>query len=211
MKRRTKRDILIFVGIVAVIGGIAFANAQLRRGNLAEQYERLRARLEAGRLEEGLNLLPWKLVRKTRGSLRKGGTYAEELLAYDSQPVHMIGFMVPLEKFRDVSKFLMLPIPIECYFCAMPPTRDILFVELREGETAQIYAEPVLILGDFVVHEGPEQKFFYSLRNATIEAAEDGGELTKRRLQLQHMIPNHEPDPDMLLEPYVEDDPETTD
>ncbi len=206
MKRRTRRDIGIFLGVIALIGGVAFANAQFRRGNLAEQYERLREGLEAGHLQEGMNLLPWKLVRKTKGTLHRGGTYAADLFDYNNQPVHMIGFMVPQETFIDVTDFMMLPIPIECYFCAMPPSRDVLYVQLQEGETAQIYSEPVLILGTFKIHEGPEQKYFYSLEDATIKAAEDDGELTRRRLKLQHMLPVHDRDPDLMLEGYNPDD-----
>ena len=206
MKRRTKRDMTILGVVVLLIGGLAFANGQLRRGNLAEQYERLREGLEAGRLGEGYNILPWKTVRTTKGSLRKGGTYTEALRAYDGQPVHIIGFMVPQEEFIDVSDFMLLPIPIECYFCSMPPSRDVLYVNLREGETAQIFTEPVLILGNFTINEGPDQSYFYSLEEATIEAAEDGGELTRRRMELQHMLPVHEKDPSMLLDGYSADD-----
>lgn len=206
MKKRTKRDIGLFLGVIALIGGVALANTQFRRGNLAEQYERLRAGLESGHLQEGMNLLPFSLLRKTRGSLNRGGTFAADLFDYNNQPAHMIGFMVPQETFIDVTDFMMLPIPIECYFCAMPPSRDVLYVQLQEGETAQIYDEPVLILGTFKIHEGPEQKYFYSLTDATIKAAEDGGELTRRRLKLQHMLPVHERDPELLLKPYNPDE-----
>ena len=206
MKKRTKRDIGIFFAFVALIGGVAFANAQFRRGDLAQKYERLREGLEAGHLQEGMNLLPWNLVRKTKGSLYRGGTFAAGLFDYNNQPTHMIGFMVPLETFIDVTEFMMLPIPIECYFCAMPPSRDVLYVQLEEGQAEQIYAEPVLVLGTFKIHEGPDQKYFYSLEDATIAAAEDAGELTRRRQKLQHMLPVHDRDPDLLLEPYNPDD-----
>lgn len=206
MKRRTKRDLGVLVGVMFLIGGVVFANTQLRRGNLAEKYEALRVSLESGHLEEGMNLLQWNVVRTTKGTLRGGGKYTEDLREYDAQPVHMIGFMVPLEEFRDVTQFLMLPIPIECYFCSMPPTRDVLFVQLQEGETAQIYSEPVLVLGNFTINQGPDQQFFYTLEDATIKAAEDSGELTRRKLELQHMLPNHERDPDMLLDPVYSDD-----
>ena len=206
MKRRTRRDITILMSVIALVGGLAFANTQFRRGNLAEQYERLREGLEAGRLGEGYNIIPWKTVRTTTGSLRKGGSYSDDLRAYDGEPVHIIGFMVPQETFIDVSDFMLLPIPIECYFCSMPPSRDVLYVQLQEGETAQIYTEPVLILGTFTLNEGPEQSYFYSLDDATIESAEDGGELTRRRMKLQHMLPVHERDPDMLLEGYSVED-----
>lgn len=213
MKRRTKRDIGIFLGVIVLIGGIAFANAQLRRSGLAEQFEALRQELEQKRMADGTDILRWNIVRTTRGSLRGGGTFSEELLQHDGQEVYMIGFMVPRDQFRDVTEFMMLPIPIECYFCSLPPSRDVLYVVLKEGETAQIYNEPVLIKGTFTVHQGEDVKFFYSLEDATFKAAEDGGELTKRRLKLQHMLPpeEHEKSEDALLPGYSVENPDQTD
>ena len=49
MRRRTKRDIGILIGVLAVIGAIAFVNSQLQRGSLARQMEQLRATLEEER------------------------------------------------------------------------------------------------------------------------------------------------------------------
>ena len=90
----------------------------------------------------------------------------------------------------------------------MPPSRDVLWVHLREGEKTDIKFEPVLIRGTFTVHEGPGVKFFYSLENATYEAAENGGALTNRRLKFQHMIGPHAPIKDSdLLPGYTEKDP----
>lgn len=211
MKRRTKRDITIFLAVIVVIGGVAFANSQLRRQGLADQYDKLRVRLEKARVEQGIDLLKWSTVRTTKGSLRDGGHFSDDLLQYDGKEVHMIGFMVPEEQFRNVTEFLMLPIPIECYFCAMPPTRDVLYVKLQEGETTQIYKEPVLMSGTFTVHQGQGVKFFYSLQNATFKAAEEGGSLTKRRLQLQHMVPGHTRDDSQLMPGYSEPDRNDTD
>lgn len=213
MKRRTKRDITIFIGIIALVGGIAFANSQLRRSGLAEQFEALRVELEQKRVAEGIDLLKWNVIRTTKGSLRGGGNFSEELLQYDGQEVYIIGFMVPREQFRDVTEFMMLPIPIECYFCSLPPSRDVLYVNLREDEVAQIYNEPVLIKGTFNIHQGENVKFFYTLENATFKAAEDGGELTKKRLKLQHMLPpeEHEQGDDALLPGYSVEDRDQTD
>lgn len=207
MKRRTKRDTTIFAAILAVIGGVVFANGQLGRQGLAQDFEKLRETLEQARLNSGIQLLRWTLVRTTKGSLQKGGKFTDELKAQNGKEVFMIGFMVPNETYRAVTEFLMLPIPIECYFCQMPPTRDVLFVKLREGQTADISPEPVLIRGTLALHEGPGVKFFYSLENATFEAAENGGSLTKKRIQFQHMVPNHTPvEGTDLIPGYTEND-----
>ena len=72
MRRRTKRDIGILIGVLAVIGAIAFVNSQLQRGSLARQMEQLRASLEQERAEQGLEVLPWSLMRQMKGSMRRG-------------------------------------------------------------------------------------------------------------------------------------------
>lgn len=206
MKKRTKRDIGIFLGVIGLIGTVAFVNGQLSRGSLTTQFEDLRESIEERRITEDTNLLRWNHLRKTKGTLRKGGRFGESLYDYHQKHVNIVGFMVPQEQFRDVTEFLLLPIPLECYFCAMPPSRDVLLVQLAKGETAQIYMEPIVVNGIFEIHEGPGQKFFYSLEDARIGAAEDGGDLTKKRLKIQHMLPNHEPDPDLLLDPRRRED-----
>lgn len=206
MKRRTKRDLTIFVAILAVIGGVVFANGQLSRQGLAEDFENLREELEQARVNSGVPVLPWNLVRTTKGTLRGGGKFTPELLAMDGQEVFIIGFMVPEEQFMNISDFLLLPIPIECYFCAIPPSRDVLYVKLRAGETADIYQEPVLLRGRLTLNQGPGVKFFYSLEDATLDSPLDGGELTKKRLEMQHMLGPHERDDSMLIPGVADED-----
>jgi hypothetical protein len=211
LKRRTKRDLGVLVAVLAVIGGVAFANSQLRRTGLAGDFEALREQLEAKRLSSGINLLKWNIVRSTTGNLRAGAKFSEELAAYDGKQVLIIGFMVPEDTFRDVNHFLLLPIPLECYFCSMPPQRDVLLVRMREGTTTNIMSEPVLIRGTLALQRGPGIKFFYSLEDASFEAAEDGGALTQKRLKLQHMIPSHEKDDSMLLPGASDEERSNTD
>lgn len=211
MKRRTKRDLTIFTAILLVIGGLVFANGQFSRQGLAEDFENLRETLEQTRVNSGVSVLPWKVIRTTKGTLSKGGKFTPELMEHNGQEVFLIGFMVPEEQFMNVTEFLMLPIPLECYFCSMPPSRDVLYVKLREGETADIAIEPVLVRGRLKLNEGPGVKFFYTLEEATLEAALEGGPLTKKRLQLQHTLPNHEPDKDMLMEGVSDEDPSQSD
>lgn len=201
MKRRTKRDLIIFGGVIAILILVALLNSQLRRKGLAEEMEALRSGLEAKRQEEGLELLSWSYIKKTKGSLRSGGKYDEILLAYDGLQVNLMGFQVPQEQFRNVDEFLLLPIPIECYFCAMPPSRDVVLVQMAKGVTTDIFGEPILLNGTLKIHEGPEVKFFYSIENAKVGPGEMGGELVRRRLELQHMLPVHDRDPELMLEP----------
>ncbi|MFP6583378.1 MAG: DUF3299 domain-containing protein [Candidatus Hydrogenedentota bacterium] len=188
MKRRTKRDLTIFFGAIVIIVVVALLNGQLSRQGMAQEFEALLLTLEAERIEKGDIVLEWKHMRKTKGSLRKGGTFCEHLLEKDGIHVNLIGFQVAQAQFRNITNFLMLPIPLECYFCSMPPPRDVMFIQMAEGETTWIHNEPVILNGTLQVNQGPGQKFFYQIIDARMGVSLDGGPLTKKRLQLQHMI-----------------------
>lgn len=203
MKRRTKRDLGILFGAAAILGSVVFFNITINRTTLAAEMDKLRRQVEGQRRQEGLNLLSWTLVRTTKGSPKRGGTFHEDLKAFDGRHVNIIGFMVPQEQFRDVTEFLLLPLPIECYFCQMPPARDVMLVQLKAGETTPIFEEPVLINGVLNIHEGPGNKFLYSIKEAKLGPGEMGGGLSKKRLELQHMLPKHEQDPANMLDPYI--------
>jgi hypothetical protein len=203
MKQRTKRDLGILVGAIAIIGITAFVNTQLRRGNLAEKYEALREKFETEQAATNSGFLKWEILRETKGKPKKGGKFTEELKEFDGQYVTMYGFQVPEDDFRDVTNFLLLPIPLECYYCSLPPPRDVMLVRMKPGVTTSIFNEPVLLNGIFKVNEGPKQKFFYELTDTTLEEL-DGGELTKKRIKLEHMLggPKHPGgEPDNLLDP----------
>jgi len=187
MKQRTKRDLGILLGAIAIIGITALANTQLRRTDLAKKFEEMRKLVETAQAAENPNFLLWDHLRDTKGKLRKGGNFSDELKKFDGKRVGMYGFQVPAEDYRDVNDFLLLPIPLECYYCNMPPERDVLYVQLEPGLTTPIFNEPVLLEGDFTLNQGPDQKFFYELKNTTLVKME-GNELTNKRINIQHML-----------------------
>lgn len=205
MRRRAKRDMSILGGVVVILGSVIFFNGQMTRMNSADEYDNWRREAEQAKRNEGFELLSWDLLRKTKGSLRKGGKYAEELFEHNQQHVNLMGYMVPEESFRDVTEFLFLPLPIECYFCQIPPARDVMHVTLKEGETAQIYEEPVLVNGTFNVHEDPGVKYFYSITEASLGPGDIDGALNRRQMNPDHLIPNHDSQPDLIdpkMQPY---------
>lgn len=193
VRRRVRRELSVLVGVVLVLGTVVFFNYNLRRGELWEQFEKMRKEAEQSRTNLGLELLPWKLLQETKGSLRSGGIYAEELLAMDGEHVDIIGFIVPLNQFRDMDEFILLPVPIECYFCRMPPARDVLYVQMAEGETVDyVWQEPILVNGNIKIQQGEDKKFFYVIENAKYGPGEVDGELTIKKIKDEHMQPQHE-------------------
>ncbi|HNR31752.1 MAG TPA: DUF3299 domain-containing protein [Candidatus Hydrogenedentes bacterium] len=191
MRRRAKRDLAMLGGIVAILLVALFANYMFGLGRNVEYYTRMRAQAEEQRAARGYKLLSWKLVRDTKWTRREGPTFKDELMARNETPVDIVGFMVPIDRYRDMTDFLLLPLPIECYFCNMPPREDVVLVQMAEGRTANRYKEPVLISGKLRLNEGSKAKFFYVVEDAMLTAGKEGGPLIEQRIDPRHFTPEH--------------------
>ncbi len=193
MRRRAKRDIGLLLGSLVIVGVIGFSNGQLNRKSLITEKDNERNRAIALRAESGMEILSWDVIRKTKGSLRKGGRFHPDLEKYDGKEVNLVGYMVQHETFKDVKEFMLLPLPLECYFCEIPPERDVMFVELVDGDTENIYDQPVLVQGDLILNRGPDQQFFYTVDWAVLKSGVKGERLKRRPLNPDHLILKHEP------------------
>jgi hypothetical protein len=191
MRQRAKRDLIALGGVVVVIAVLLVLNYTVNIGALAEKMDLVRKTAEAAREKEGMEILKWRHMRDTDGNLRKGGTFTDDLKAWNNKQVNLIGFMVPENEFRDVKEFILLPLPIECYFCKRPPVHDVMMIQMAEGTTTMIYEGPVLVNGVLRLHEGPNQKYFFSITHAALESAEKGGTLKTRYIEPEHMLPQH--------------------
>ena len=192
MRQRAKRDLIALGGVVIVIAVLIVLNYTFSLSDLVERYDQIRKTAEAAREKEGMDILKWHHMRATDGNLRSGASFTEELMAFNNKQVNLIGFMVPENEFRDVKEFLMLPLPIECYFCKRPPVHDVMAIKMEEGTTTRIFEGPILVNGVLRLHEGPKQKYFYSIDHAALESAEKGGQLKTRYIPPEHMLSGHE-------------------
>lgn len=183
MRRRVVRDLGTIIGIVVILAGIVGVNFYMRLEGLQEKYDKIRRSYEQKATESGTQLLDWELLRKTKGSLRSGPKFDEELRPIAGQTVNLMGFMTPIDQFRNATHFMLLPLPIECYFCQAPPMRDVMLVRMAEGEHVNLVEEPVLISGNLVLNENNGEKFFYTLENASRATM---GDTTEKRYTTQH-------------------------
>ena len=161
MRRRSKRDLLTLLGLVVIIAGVVLANGYMRRAGLRVYFDKMRAELEAKHREEGVSLIYWDLMQKVVGRRSTGATFPEELKQLDGRLVNIVGFMGAIDQFRDVKEFMLLPIPLTCYFCDAPPMRDIIEVKLQKS--ANMINEPVLIGGGCACTR-KKPLFFYTMR-----------------------------------------------
>jgi len=94
-----------------------------------------------------------------------------------------MGFMTPIDQFREATHFMLLPLPIECYFCQAPPLRDVMLVRMTQGETVNMVEEPVMMSGRLALNADGGEKFFYTLENATRSTM---GETHEKQFDQQH-------------------------
>ncbi|HDP34797.1 MAG TPA: DUF3299 domain-containing protein [Candidatus Hydrogenedentes bacterium] len=186
MRRRAKRDLVTLLGIVVIVASIVGVNGYLRRAGLREHYERLRAMVETKHRNEGVTLLEWKELHQVTGRRATGASFPESLKEKDGRLVNIVGFMNPIDQFRNVTEFMLLPVPIVCYFCDAPPMRDIIQVKLREP--ANMVNEPVLIGGRLRLHEGERPLFFYTIEDALWNEAVEDEETTEKVTEQQHRL-----------------------
>jgi hypothetical protein len=191
MRRRAKRDLTILLGVILLVCVAVFANYEYGRGELIEYYTTYRQKVEELRIAKGADLVSWSIITSTPWTRSAGPDFKPELRERAGEVVDIIGFMTPIDRYREMTEFLLLPLPIECYFCQMPPREHVMLVTMAEGATTDRYKEPVLITGKLDLREGADSRFFYQISDAVVAAGEEGGTLTRWRIDPEHFAPEH--------------------
>ena len=186
MRKRAMRDLGTVLGVVVILAGVLGANMYMRLESLKEKAIKIREKMEAGIRKDGTELLEWDLLRETKGTMKKGATFSEGLKARDDHLVHIVGFMTPIDQFRNVERFMLLPMPIYCYFCESPPMRDVLLIQMRDGtKVKKMWNEPILVHGDVKLYAEAGEPFFYAIEDAGWGKA-DEGRLTEKIIEERH-------------------------
>ncbi len=186
MRRRTIRDLGTIAGVLVILLVLVSANTYFGLEQRRDKAIKFRKAIEAEKIAEGVDLMDWELFMATKGTIRKGATYVEELQKLDELPVNIVGYMVPINQFRNVDNFMLLPMPLDCYFCESPPMRDIIMIKMKPGEVVDLAEEPVLIGGQLHLNEGANQQFFYTIDYANLGPALEGEILTRKNITEEH-------------------------
>lgn len=184
MRKRYQRDLGTLLGVVVILAAVVLVNGYLRRDSLREMAIKMRAALEAKHRDEGVKLMDWDDMRKTKG--RREPVFPDVLKERDGRLVNLVGFMAPIDQFTQVSEFMLLPMPITCYFCERPPMRDI--VEVQLASKVDMVNEPVLIGGRFHLNQEERPLFFYTLAEAKFNEAVEEEEVTRQDIDEEHMV-----------------------
>lgn len=187
MRTRAKRDLITLLGVVVIVVAILFINMYLRLDSMKEAARKMRAALEEQHRAEGVEVIDWEMLHKTKGTLHSGPQFEPAMKEKEGRAFNMVGFMAPIDEFRNVKEFMLLPFPIECYFCESPPPRDIVHVKL-EDPTAEILNEPVLIGGQLELYEEEGVVFFQALDLAKFNEPVTDEDFSERVIAADHRM-----------------------
>ncbi len=160
---------MTLLGIALILISIVAINAYMRLDSLREKYEALRMAKEQEIEGQGFKVIKWDMFRDIKG--KRKPAFPESLSSIDGDPVNLCGFMSPINQFSDVSEFMLLPVPITCYFCDSPPMRDI--VQVKLAKRGRMVEEPIVVGGLLKLSKEEKPKFFttidYALWNEAID------------------------------------------
>lgn len=118
--------------------------------------------------DSGVNALPWDVLNQTVLDARFRPSFARYLQQLDGKQVSLTGFMQPLKDEQDVAAFLFLEFPVGCWYCEMPETAGITWVELPPGKSTPYRRELVRVVGRLQLNSNDPEDLLYAIREARV-------------------------------------------
>jgi hypothetical protein len=118
---------------------------------------------------DGINPLPWGILRDTLVDRRGRPTFARHLRSLDGKQVTLQGYMQPITDGTALNAFLLMEYPVGCWYCENPELVLLVLIELPEGKTQRLTREPLTLTGKLTLNATDPENFFYSIANAKIE------------------------------------------
>jgi hypothetical protein len=115
-----------------------------------------------------VNAVPWALLGETTVDKKFRPTFAKYLHDLDGKLVSLTGFMQPLTEDLDLALFMLIEYPVGCWYCEMPETTQIVFVELPAGKTTTYGRTMMRVTGRLSLNSTDPEDFLYTIRNAKV-------------------------------------------
>ncbi|MBI4556793.1 MAG: hypothetical protein HY706_04355 [Candidatus Hydrogenedentes bacterium] len=186
LRARVRRTIETAVGIIVILAGLllyfilyaAFDN-ELNRGMFKERMEKRREFHEDYRIRLGFSTpLKWEVFRKTKGHYRSRPRVPDSLYKLKNTEITVVGYVTPIDELGQTRRFMLLPVPLDCYFCGIPRLTDVMLVQLKDAIEAPSPGMPVEITGTLILNGVPNTRFRHILLDAGLEGL-DYGDLRK--------------------------------
>lgn len=116
----------------------------------------------------GVNELPWQLFTETVVDTKFRPTFAKYLHELAGKQVALNGFIQPLRADLEMTGFMFIEYPVGCWYCEMPDTVGIVYVELPPGKTATFQRGLVRVVGRLTLNSSDPEDFLYAIRDARV-------------------------------------------
>jgi hypothetical protein len=116
----------------------------------------------------GVNELPWQLFAETTVDAKFRPTFPKYLQELVGKQVALNGFIQPLRNDLEMTGFMFIEYPVGCWYCEMPDTVSIVYVELPTGKTATYQRGLVRVVGRLTLNTNDPEDFLYAIRDARV-------------------------------------------
>jgi len=115
---------------------------------------------------KGVNAIPWELFTDTTVAKPFKPNFPKYLKELHGKQVSLTGFMVPLREDPDMTAFLLIESPVGCWYCEMPETTGILYIEMPNGETTRFQRGLMRVTGRLHLNTGDPEDFLFTVKEA---------------------------------------------
>ncbi|MCS7159017.1 MAG: tetratricopeptide repeat protein [Gemmatales bacterium] len=116
--------------------------------------------------ETGVNLLRWDWLLDTQLDEKFRPSFPPHLRRLEGKRVALTGFMQPLSEELEHTTFMLLEYPVGCWYCEMPPTQGIVFVELADQKAIPWQPGLLKIVGRLRLNDQDPEDFLFHIRQA---------------------------------------------
>lgn len=119
---------------------------------------------------KGINAIPWELFAETTVEKPFKLTFPRYLKELEGKKVSLTGYMYPLRDDPEISAFLFIEAPVGCWYCEMPDTTNIVYVELPRAESTRYQRGLLRVVGRLQLNTDDPEDFLYSVKEARVGA-----------------------------------------
>lgn len=115
---------------------------------------------------KGVNAIPWELFTETTLEKPFKPSFPKYLKELEGKQVSLAGFMYPLGEDPAMAAFLFIEAPVGCWYCEMPETTGIVYVEMPRGQTTRYQRGLIRIIGRLHLNTDDPEDFLYAVKDA---------------------------------------------
>ncbi|MBI3823326.1 MAG: DUF3299 domain-containing protein [Planctomycetes bacterium] len=121
---------------------------------------------------KGVNPVPWELFGETSLERPFKVNFPKYLQELKGKQIALTGFIFPLRDDPNMSAFLFIEAPVGCWYCEMPDTTGIIFVEMPAETTVPFRRGLVRIVGRLHLNATDAEEFLYTVKDARVGAVD---------------------------------------